>query len=261
MSLSKRTTTVNEIIERIHRDYGFQDIRGSEISEWIWDVVGKIGVVDALTNKITTITIEEYKGLLPYNLFSINKGGIRLLISGEGSTTRIPLREAGDIFFDSADKADLQPVEYPTEIDPATGEFFYTVVTSVDDPEYYTYRIDGNYITTGFTSGIIEIAYEAFPVDIKTGLPLIPDDPKYIQAVVSYMAWKIALRLMLSDKLSERKYHELHKLSLFNIPAARGNALIPDPGKMEKLRNRWLSPHPYYQNFDTGFRYSGSRDF
>ena len=36
-------THINEIMERVHRDYGFSDIFEDEVKEWVWDCIGYFG--------------------------------------------------------------------------------------------------------------------------------------------------------------------------------------------------------------------------
>ena len=66
--------------------------------------------------------------------------------------------------------------------------------------------------------------------------------------------------MMLKDKLSERKYDKIAQKASFAMGAARSKGLIPDPHFMETIRNRWMSPHPYYEHFETGDVDKGSRD-
>ena len=40
--------------------------------------------------------------------------------------------------------------------------------------------------------------------------------------------------------------------TIFAAGAARNKALIPDPHKMESIRNMWKSPNSHYQHFETG---------
>jgi len=49
--LSGKHISVDYIVERLHHDYGFDNITLSDILEYIWDVVGFIGVLDPMIDK------------------------------------------------------------------------------------------------------------------------------------------------------------------------------------------------------------------
>jgi len=251
MSLSGKYTSIQEVVERIHRDYGFTEVHEDEIAEWIWDIVGLIGASEPYQEKPITLTVEDYRTKLPCDFYS--------LTSVRDTTYYIELRPTFDRYHLSSDKTAVSDTEFLTEMDPATGEWFYTTISPEIYPEYYTYKLQGEYMFVGFSTGEIELIYDAFPIDPATRLPLIPDDPKYLEAVVTHCASKIAFRLMLKDLLSERKLERIEQLALFAAGAARNKALIPDPHKMESIRNMWKSPHSYYQHFETGDVDRGSR--
>jgi len=250
--LSGKHISVDYIVERLHHDYGFDNITLSDILEYIWDVVGFIGVLDPMIDKEpVTIDIENHRGVLPYDLYSIS--GVREYTTGTMMT------EISDLFWKSTNENIETETEVIADVDPATGEEYYTVVFTEDTPELYRYKVQGNYIFTAFETGRIEMAYKAFPIDPITGIPTIPDDAQYVRAVVSYIAERIAFKMMLRDLLSERKYELLRQEYLFNVGAAKGKCIQPDAARMEVIVNRWKSPHPYYYHFDEGFRYLGSK--
>jgi hypothetical protein len=108
--------------------------------------------------------------------------------------------------------------------------------------------------------GVIEVAYKALPIDDITGLPLVPDNPRYIRGIVSYIAERIAFRLMLKDQLQQAKYELIRTDYLFNVGAARAECLLPDISRMETALNRWKSGYMGPNHFDTGFKWAGSRE-
>lgn len=252
--MNSRYTTLDEIIERVQRDFGF-DVNDSEAAEWVWDVVTQIGVLAPFEEKIKEITIEDYKGVLPIDLYGTPK-------HLRDSETFVELRRTLDGYFFSDNKWEAQDNEIiqTQDVDPLTDEPFYTTVPPATYPEYYTYKLQGNYIFIGYSTAILEMVYDAFPVNESDGTPLITDDTKYIKAIVEFIAEKEAFRLFLKDELSERKYDKIAQKASFSLGAARSKGLIPDRSEMETIRNRWMSPHPYYEHFETGNVDMGSRN-
>jgi len=254
MALNGKNVQIDNILERIYRDYGLQDIYPDEVVEWIWDVVSFIGTPYAIEDaEPAKIEIVNYRGVLPYNLYSV--------VQVREYTTGRAMREMTDTFFRSQNSIFNEGTDVEQDLDPATEETFYTTVGPSTNPDYFTFKVQGNYIFTGIDNGDIEMAYKKFPVDENTLLPLIPENAKYIRAVVDYIAEKKAFKLMLQDLLSERKYDRIAQKYLFSVGAAQSECILPDVSRMETLINRMKSPLPYHRHFDTGFKHLGSRNY
>ncbi len=253
MGLTSKYTTLDEIVERVQRDYGFE-VNDMEAAEWTWDAITQIGVLEPFVEKIKEITISDYKGVLPVDLYQLKH--VR------DTDNFIELRRTLDGYFRSNNKWAVQEntVINTQDVDPLTDEPFYTIVSPATYPEYYTYKLQGNYIFIGYATGTLEMVYDAFPVDETTGLPLIPDDTKYIRAITTFIGAKEGFRMMLKDELSERKYDKIAQEASFALGAARSKGLIPDLHFMETIRNRWMSPHTHYEHFETGNVDAGYRD-
>jgi hypothetical protein len=52
-------------------------------------------------------------------------------------------------------------------------------------------RIDGDFLYTNFESDAILLKYYAFPLDVETGLPMIPDDSVLQKAIEDYIVYRI----------------------------------------------------------------------
>jgi hypothetical protein len=254
MALNGKSVQIDSILERVLRDYGLQDIYPDEAAEWIWDIVAFIGTPYVMEDaEPVKIEIVNYRGILPYDLYSVEQ--VREY------TTGIPMREMSDLFFGSQNSIFNEGTELEQDADPTTGETFTTAVGPTTDPDYFTFKIQNNYIFTGIDNGDVEMAYKKFPVDENTLLPLIPENAKYIRAVVSYIAERKAFKLMLQDLLSERKYDRIEQKYLFDVGAAQSECILPDKTRMENLINRMKSPYPYHDHFDVNFRHLGSRNY
>mgnify|MGYP001310872574 CR=1 FL=1 len=252
--LSGKTVTIDTLMEIIYQDYGFESLDKFEVAEWIWRFMGILGSPYSYEDKGVELVISDYKAKLPVDLYSV--------VAVRDKTTGIVLREMTDVFSKFNNSGDIERVVVGTgDYDTDGVTEFETVVPPSSDAELYTFKLQTDYIFTGFESGTIELQYKAIPVDDISGLPLIPDNPKYIRALASYIAERIAFRMMLKDQLSERKYDLIRQDYLFNVGAAQSECLIGnmDPARMETLINRWRSSYYGPGHFDSGFKHLGSR--
>lgn len=250
--LSGRTVSIDTIIEILYRDYGFPEVNRAEVAEWIWTSMSIIGNPHPYEDKVIELEIYDFRSDLPLDLYTISF--IREKISG------LPLREMTDLMNKFGDTAYEGVTEIEADTDPATGSTYDTIIGSDTSSEFYTFKVQGNFIYFGMETGTVEMQYKSIPIDIVTGMPTVPDDPVYMRGVVSFIAERIAFRLMLKDLLSERKYDIIQRDYLFNVGAARNSAFRLDPARMETLINRWKSTYLGPDHFDTGFKYLGSRE-
>jgi len=216
--LGHKYTSIERVIENVIRDTGFTDeVDFVEIIEWAYRAMELIGAPQIYITRVTDgdkamnhpdpVVIENYKGELPCDMHRIiqirewcNKGG---------------LSESTTDFIKSANT----PEAYVGEVN--------------------NYKIDEGWIFTNFQEGLLEIAYEAFPVDAN-GYPSIPDDERYLKAVESYICERIATRLWIQDKISTEKKNHFEREWLFYVRSAKTRAQMPTIDGMEALKNQVL---------------------
>jgi hypothetical protein len=251
--LNGRTVSVEMLIENLQQDYGFSDINKSEIIEWLWKSMEIIGSPYPYEDKPIEIDIVNHRGVLPVNLYSIN--------AVREKTTAIPLREMTDLFNKFELPAYQEDLVVSSDVDPSTGVYYETVIyPDTTASEYYTYKVQNNYIYTGLKEGTLEMQYKAIPIDIITGMPVIPDSAIYIRGVVSFIAERLAFRMFMKDMLTQAKYELIRQDYLFNVGAAKNICTIPNASRMETLINLWRSTYLGPSHFDDGFMFLGSRE-
>lgn len=128
--------------------------------------------------------------------------------------------------------------------------------TYLRSPEYqYNYKIDNGYIYTNFETGFLELSYKGFVTD-DHGFPMIPDDPKFLEAVrwsiiehIDYKKWRVS-------EITDKVYQHSEQQRDWYIAAARSKADIPSASKMEILKNMFLRSIPSTVDYTTYFKYS-----
>jgi hypothetical protein len=258
--LSGRVVSIDTIIEMIYQDYGFEIVNKAEVAEWIWRSMATIGTPYPYEDKVKELVIVDYRSELPLDLYSIT------MIREQSTLT--PLREMTDLLNRYNDESYSNVEEIIADYDPAypstyidnIKEYYNTIVGTDVSSEFYTYKTQGNYIYFGIDIGVVEMQYKAIPIDIVTGMPTVPDNPVYIRGIVSFIAERLAFRMMLKNQISERKYEIIRQDYFFNAGAAKSACVMPDPSRMETLINRWKSTYLGPEHFDTYFQHLGSRD-
>ncbi len=231
MSLTSKTVDVAYIIERVYRDYGFDlEIKFDEVIEWVWDVMSLIGAPQPLVDKVTNggtnmpqpITITNFRGELPSDLYSV---------------------------FLTRDYESKLPMVCKS------SSFLSDMEQGFQRESQYSYTLNNNYIFTSFEEGQVEMHYKAFPTN-ALGMPLVPDDIKFIMAVQAFIAERIGFRLYMQDHLTERKYAKLEVDRAWYIGAAGSKAQIPSVDEMESIKNRFLRLRIHTDLHNASFVYS-----
>lgn len=252
--ITTRYTNLTEILERVRRDFGFEDVYYDECKEWVWDVIGFMGAPELLIKKIKPIEIHNWRGELPVDVYNLKDHILRDVES------KNIMEITNEIFMqEDAMSNPNSIITYDESVNyDGTTQTPGTKYASIISPEYsrekYKYKIKGDYIFTTIKEGEVELSYTAFPMDEDKLEPLIPDEPKAIRAVVYYLAERIAFRLMLTDKLSERKYERIKQEYLFNVGSAMTKARIQSVPELENLKNKTLQLVKESRGYERGFK-------
>lgn len=235
MSLNGRYIDITYIIERVYRDNGFDlEIKFDELVEWIWDVISLIGAPQAYIDKVTDgsagmpepIVIENYRGILPNDLHHI--------ILARDFDTKMPMICKSSSFVKDTQQSFVRESQY-------------------------SYVLNNNYIYTSFEKGEVELNYKAFPTN-NLGMPMVPDDIKYVMATQAYIAERIGFRLWMQEKLSRDRYEKLESERLWYIGAAKTKAQMPSIDEMEMIKNRFLRLKVNTNFHDGSFTYSSEKE-
>jgi len=235
MSLTGKNIDISYIIERVYRDNGFDlEIKYDEVIEWVWDVMSLIGAPQSFEDKVTDgstrmpeiIVITDYRGELPSDVYSVTLA--------RDYDTKMPMVCKSSSFIRDTDQVFVRESQY-------------------------TYTLNNNYIYTSFEEGEVELHYKAFPTN-ALGMPMIPDDIKFVMATQAYIAERIGFRMWMQDKLSQQKYNKLEQERMWYIGAAQTRAATPSVDEMEGIKNRFLRLKTVTDLHDTSFLYSTEKE-
>jgi len=231
MSLTNKYVDVAYIIERVYRDNGFDlEVKYDEVVEWVWDIISLIGAPQPLIDRITDgsdtmpkpIDIVNFRGELPNDLHSV--------YLARDYDTKMPMVCKSSSFLRDMDQLFVRESQY-------------------------SYTLNNNYIFTSFEEGQVELHYKAFPTN-SLGMPMVPDDIKFIMAVQAYISERIGFRLWMQDHITRDKYQKLEQERAWYIGAAGTKAQIPSIDEMESIKNRFLRLKTQIDLHDASFIYA-----
>lgn len=172
-----------------------------EVKEWIYT---SLSFINSKTSNVKTskiIEITDYKGLIPADVERVD---------------RVIYEYSQDNFKE------------------------LHLILSTEEINDNNYDENAGYIYVNFETGFLTLNYYTVPTD-EEGKPLIPDEKYYIQAVVSFIKYKLGARAYWQGKILERQLQMLEQDWLFYLPAAQNNikmGILKDPKRFRKISYR-----------------------
>lgn len=256
---------INRVLERVHSDYGFENIPIEDAIEWIGGLLAITSVPYVLRHDIADIAISQGRGKLPCNLESIIQVAkveskdflVRNIPAGTFYTPEELLEnelqgtEAINALVSGFNSEQLIPMRWATN---TFHKRYHLSRLDFDIESSYTYQVNDNYIFTNFQTGTVAMSYLAIPTDDE-GMPLIPDNESWIEACVNNIAWKWAKKLWLRDEISFQKFQYIEDERDWYVRQAVNRSRYNSIDKEEGATNRRLSsklgsPHDsLFRNF------------
>ncbi len=90
----------------------------------------------------------------------------------------------------------------------------------------FMYFINNEVIYTDLDDCVITLETKKFPIDDRE-YPLVPGNFVYINAIVNYIAERLAYKLYLQDKLNEHKYNRYERERFIHMESAKSYSRLP----------------------------------
>jgi hypothetical protein len=214
--------SVNYAIRKIINNLGINDkeVALDDYIEWIGEALQYIGSYYQYCEKPAIIEIEDYKGELPCDFCKL-----------------ISIKNGYDNLRNNFNK---QLIGNNTQ-----------VLNKAKHSER-DYNLNGDVITVSFRKGTLHIQYLAIPLD-SDGLPMIPDDINYLDAMVWKCAYQLSIRgyTFKSAQLNNFQWVEA-KWNRYCLQA-RTSLNSPDLDALERIKNIVVRFKPdlnaYYNDF------------
>ena len=257
-----KLTSSRKVIAKILSDLNIQDeqIRITDMKEWIAEALEKIGAVTQLTYKQSGVdsepllVINNFQAKLPEELHSIEQ----IAYSPNETGPWIPIRQTTGSFKLNPDVYDTQltevgstekyvylgtvyPIQTQDQIAIQTAPTTNSNRTNFSfDPQYF---LKPGYIVTNRRAGYLKLSYYHMPVD-ECGYPMVPDMASFFEALYWYVTMKLKYPEYLRGTLHREIYYDMQRSWNFYRNQAYAEALMPNEGMMESIKNQWLKMFP-----------------
>lgn len=215
---------IREVLSRVLRHPMLQDLNLETAIQYTLDFIACMGIPQTYEDRYEVVDIDDYRGLLPCDLVSINQ--VRDCNSG------VCMRQMTDNFNGTYE-------DYRGEL---------------------TFKVQGRVIYTSFKKGRVEISYKAIPVD-KDGLPLLPDNPVFLKTLELYIKKEWFTILFDMGKITPAVLQNTQQEYTFKAGQCNNEFIIPSVSEMEAFTRMYNNLIPKNTHFDRGFRNMGSREY
>lgn len=223
--------SIKELLSRILRHPLLQDLTLEQVVQHTLDFIGIFGMPKLYQNKEEVIHIEEFRGILPCDLISINQ--VKECKSG------VCMRSMTDNFM---------PQEH---YDKNVG---YKV------PQELTFKTQGQIIYTSFKTGDILVSYKSIPVD-KDGYPLLIDNSVFMKALELYIKREAFTVLFDMGKIQAGVLQNTQQQYAWLAGQLQSEFTIPSISEMESIKRSWCTLIQRVTSFNDGFRNNGNQEY
>lgn len=243
-------TSIREVIGRVIRNTRLQDTTYIvDMNEWIPEAMGIMKTRLALETKWKDIEINFHSGKLPCGLEHIKavEYNGRRLVQFKGSTDIDLARQRLPYKTYEQQRSVTVTNHGPQVYQSTTVSVDQCMCLPAMEGEYYD--VEAGQIRTSMCDAVVRIHYATIPLD-DDGLPLIPDNENYKQALYWYCRW-----MMIGAGYEDKVYNVQYCEKQFDIfaPRAIGEIIYPDTNEMEgkvARMNRLVKiPGDFFESF------------
>lgn len=291
--IDNKLVSSKAVIAKVIADLDLKEdeIKITDVREWIGEAMEKIGAIQQLEHKVENIPVIGYQAKLPCDLYRLNQ----VAFSFENSCGWLPMRKVTNSFgvYTKCDKCDPNMIIGDNALIPLVKNLYNLIddraaldiinsdtnvkktlsalVNQYTIPSVNGRLIVGNpvslngslqystkpgYITVNVPCGWIKISYHAIITD-EDSMPMIPDSPSYFEAIFWYVAMKLSYPKYLKGQLTQNIYYDMKNSWNFYRRQAYAEAMLPGPDEIESIKNDWHKLYTEFDDHDTFFATTG----
>lgn len=215
-------TKIQNVLDRLLRHPLLQDLSLEAAVQYTVDFLGIVGLPKSYEDKIASIEINNYRGVLPCDIVAINQ------------------------------------VKHGNSYLQGMSDTFGKCYNKLNSPE--SFKTQGNIIYTSFKEGNIDVSYKAIPVD-EHGFPLIPDNSIFLKTLELYIKKEWFTILFDLGKINNAVLQNTQQEYAFKVGQLRNEFIIPSVSEMEAITNMLNTLIPRVNEFSKGFRTLGNKEY
>lgn len=267
------------------------EIRISDVREYIGEAMEKIGAVQQLEHKVVNLKVENYQAKLPCDLYRLGQ----VAFSFENGCGWLPMRKVTNSFgiYKKCGECDPKMLVQNSALIPLVKNIFnidsdkeaidilnddknvkqtlsalinqYTIPSNngkliMGNPATFNtglqYSTKPGYITVNVPCGWVKVSYHAIPTD-EDSMPMIPDMPSYFEAIFWYVAMKMSYPKYLKGQMNQNIYYDMKNSWNFYRKQAYAEAMMPTVDELETIKNVWHKPYTEFRDHDNFFETTG----
>ena len=226
--MAEQQQSIKVIFDKIMRHPLLQDLSIETIVDYSIDFMRIVGVPSMFEEKVEKAEVINYRASLPCDYYQM----IQIRALDPNYNILGAFRYSSDSFHMSNTK-----------------------------PEYadYSYKVQGNIIYLSVPNGLIEIAYQAIPID-SDGYPLIPDNSSFTRALEAYIKKQHSTILFDLGKIGNGPLAQVQQDYAWAVGDCQSefNRLTID--KAESFYNSWRTLIIRSSEHRTGFLHNGTQE-
>lgn len=295
-----KLTSIQSVIAKVIADLNIQedDLRISDIREWVGEAIEKIGAVTQFIPKVSgengtpCTKVKCYQAQIPCDLHQLHQVAYSYNCNGPW----FPMRKATGSYavWGHENKCNcecLTPemivqndtmvnlvVDMYGNIDKTeaieminTNQNLRTILSNLINQHTYNnqvnttnpsmslqYSVKPGWIMCNMPDGYLKLSYSAIPTD-KDGYPLVPDLTSYKEAIYWYVTMKMKYPEYLNGKMNREIFYDIKRSWNFYRNQAYAEALMPNEDGLESIKNNWNKLVPEFNDHNSFYSHTGER--
>lgn len=218
--------SIKVVLDRLRRHPMLSDVALESMIDYAVDFIRIMGLPAAFDDKTAILEVDKYMAKLPDDFYVMNQ--VRT-----AEPHPVYFRYTTDTFYKSDNKANAA---------------------------HFTYKIQGEVIHTSIEKGFIEIAYQAIAVD-ECGLPMIPDNAKFIRALENYVKLQKFTILFDEGKISPNVIQRADQEYCWAVGACDTELKLLTIDKVESIANIMKTLVGKDNEHYRGYAHSGDKEY
>lgn len=242
-------TNIRRVLDDITEHPLLRDVTLEQVVRHTVRFISLHGYPSLYQDKIATVDIKDFRGLLPCDLVSV--------IQVKDLDSCICLRSMTDTFTPGLRQKPMMEKPHKDLLNNIQGEY---IPPRKESMEELTFKTQGRIIFTSFPEGRVEIAYKAIPVD-EDGFPLLIDNETYLNALEAYIKKQVFTVKFDIGKIQSGVLSNAQSEYSWAAHLLQSEMTTPSLDEMESMTrylNTMIKPT---REFDSGFKSLGNREY